>query len=79
MKVVDDPISGGEPKHLEVLRAAIEEKDARKVGKFVDFSRRVLGMKYVDILAMVKRARPETSAAEWDELLAEVDRLESLG
>ena len=79
MKIVDDMISGDVPKYLESLRAAIEAEDARKVGKLVDFFRFVLGMKYVDILALVKRARPETTAAEWDELLAETDRLESLG
>lgn len=78
-RFVDDPTPDGEPRHLEVLRGAIEAEDARKVGRIVDFFRRALGMNYVELLETAKRARPETTTAEWDELLAEADRLESLG
>lgn len=57
----------------EVIRGAVEKRDAQSAGVAADFMRLRLGLNYPQSFERVKKACPGTTLAEWDELLRESD------
>ncbi len=60
------------------IRDAIKRNDATAAGWAADLMRN-MGLNYSQSFQVVQKAAPETELADWDALLYESDRLDSLG
>jgi hypothetical protein len=60
----------------EQVVSAIEARDLKAVGRFVDHMRFEVGLNYAGVLELVQGWVPGMDEGEWDQLLAEVDEME---